>query len=449
MRACLLILLALMTTSAEAIPVVLHDVTLIPMDSERSVPGQSVLVRNGRIVEIAEAANYEPPADALHVEGKGRWLMPGLAEMHAHIPPVSQQAALRRVLELFVSQGVTTARGVLGEPGHLALRDELARGERIGPRLFTSGPSLNGNSVKDPLQGREAVLAQKQAGYDLIKLHPGLSAASYQAIMAAAREQSMPVTGHVSAEVGLMQALQEGQHCIEHLDDYVRALAPDDSPARTGDPGFFGLNAVAAADAARIPRLVAATHQAGTAVTPTETLMVNLLGRTPLDALLQRPEVRYVPASTREQWRRSVQGARSEPGFDAAAAERFLSLRRDLLKALHDGGVPVLLGSDAPQVFNVPGFSSHREMALMVEAGLTPYQALRTGTVVAAEHLGVSREQGRIAVGQRADLVLLAADPLEDIAHASRIEGVMSAGRWYDRAALDALLARIEAEVAE
>lgn len=447
-------LLCLLILSCSALPAVagallIRNVTLIPMDEERSVPGQSVLVRDGRIAAIAPTDELRAPEGATVIDGSGRWLMPGLTEMHAHVPPVAQHAALQRVLELFLVNGVTSVRGVLGEPGHLALRASLERGETFGPRLFTSGPSLNGNSVGSPDQARQLVAAQKAAGYDLLKLHPGLSPENFQAIMASAAEHGIPATGHVSAAVGLLDTLSAGQQCIEHLDDYVRALAADDSPARSADPGFFGLAAVDAADAARIPLLVEATRRAGAAVTPTETLMVNLLGTETLDSLLARPESAYVSAAARQQWSNAFNGLRGSPGFDSGKALRFLALRRELLRALHEGGVPVLLGSDAPQVFNVPGFSSHRELALMVEAGLTPWQALRSGTRAAAEHMGRSDQQGRIAEGLRADLILLSADPLQDIANIRRIEGVVAGGRWHDRGDLDSRLARIRAEVGE
>jgi imidazolonepropionase-like amidohydrolase len=429
-------------------PIAIQDVTVVPMDSERMLPAHTVVVDQGRIVALGPAAAIELPAGARVIDGRGRWLLPGLGEMHAHVPPAAQAGALDNVLELFLANGITTARGVLGEAGHLPLRDALAAGTRVGPRLYTSGPSLNGNSVRDPAHAVELVEAQKAAGYDLAKLHPGLTRDSFDALMGAARRVGLPVAGHVSADVGIEHALAMGQDCIEHLDDYVRGLVPTGAPERTAPPGFFGLAAAPAADRARIPELVAATRRAGTAISPTETLMVNLLGDEPVEALLARPEAAYVATATRAQWRKAREGMQGAPDFDRAAADRFLALRRELLKALHDGGVPIVLGSDAPQVFNVPGFSAHRELALMVAAGLTPYQALRTGTVEVARHLGAGERRGTIAPGMDADLLLLDADPLADIDNLQRIGGVMVAGRWHDRDDLDARLARIRSAVA-
>jgi imidazolonepropionase-like amidohydrolase len=435
--------------TASAPPIAFRDVTVVPMDSERQLPAQTVVVDAGRIVALGPVAAVEIPANASVIDGRGRWLMPGLAEMHAHVPPVARGEALEQVLELFLANGVTSARGVLGEPGHLELRRALAAGERVGPRLFTSGPSLNVRSVRDAAHAIELVEAQKAAGYDLAKLHPGLDRERFDALMSAAKRVGLPVVGHVSAAVGLEHALARGQDGIEHLDDYVRALVPAGAAEREGDPGFFGLAAAMAADPARIPGLVAATRRAGSAISPTETLMVNLLGDAPIETLLAWPELAYVPAASVAQWRSAREAMQTSPGYSAQAAERFLWLRRELLKALHDGGVPLLLGSDAPQVFNVPGFSAHRELALMVGAGLTPFQALRTGTVEAARHLGDGAHRGTVAEGMQADLLLLAADPLADIANAQRIDGVMVMGRWHDRADLDARLARIRQAVGD
>ncbi|HET6603179.1 MAG TPA: amidohydrolase family protein [Xanthomonadaceae bacterium] len=440
------IVLVLASAAAPAQTVAFRDVTVIPMDSERRLESHTVIVREDTIAELGPSDLVPIPRGARVIEGEGRFLMPGLAEMHAHVPPLARSQDVERALDLFLVNGVTTLRGVLGEPGHLSLRAQLASGRRNGPRLYTSGPSFNGNSVTGAGQAIEMVGRQKRDGYDLLKLHPGLEADEFDAIVSRARAVGIPVTGHVPDSVPLEHALAAGLGCIEHMDGYVRALLPPEDPARSRDPGFFGLDVVAQAQRERIHALVEATRKAGAAVTPTETLMVNLLGGIAMEELLQRDEMAYVPAPTLAQWKRSRESMQART--DAADASRFLQLRRELLLALHRGGVPVLLGSDAPQVFNVPGFSTHRELALMVEAGLSPYEALRTGTVASAEHLGVGDRRGKVAAGHEADLVLLEADPLTDIGHARRIVGVMVAGRWHARSDLDARLARIRGEVA-
>lgn len=449
MRAAILVMGLMLCSFAGAAPIVFTGVTVVPMDEERHLANHTVVVDGGSITAMGPDGAVSIPDDARVVDGRGHWLMPGLAEMHGHVPPVEQGAALDNVLDLFLANGITTVRGVLGGPGHLALREALASGERQGPRLLTSGPSLNGNSVGGPGQAVEMVQAQKAAGYDLAKLHPGLTRESFDAIMDTANQVGLPVVGHVPADVGLEHALSKGMACIEHMDDYVRGLVPEGQPERTADPGFFGFNVTMAADRARIPALVEATRASGAAISPTETLMVSILGAIPSDEMLAWPEMQYVTPETKAQWRSSRENAQASASFSSERADRFLSLRRELLKALHDAGVPIVLGSDAPQVFNVPGFSAHREMALMVQAGLTPYEALRTGTTAVARHLGVEDRRGVVAVGMEADLVLLSADPLQDIDNAARVEGVMVAGRWHDRADLDERLARVREAVGE
>lgn len=435
-------LLMLMTALAPAraedrgTSTLIRAVSIVALEDDTPAAAQDVLIRDGRIVEIAPSSGRDV-ADARVIDAAGLFLMPGLVEMHAHVPP-RDAPNLQTVLDLFLAHGVTTVRGVLGEPGQLALRAELETGTRRGPRLATAGPSLNGNSVADAEVAVTLVEAQKRAGYDLIKLHPGLDRQRFDAIASTARRVGLPIAGHVSEAVGLERALSGGTGTVEHMDDYVRALVPADRAERTASPGFFGVEAALAADAGRIAELVRLTRAADAFVVPTESLMVNLLGEDDVETLLARDEFDYVSAATKEQWRSRRAQLRAEVG--AGKSKRFLALRRDLIKALYADG-RVLLGADAPQMFNVPGASLHRELALMVEAGVTPRAALRSGTRAPAQWLGAGARRGRIAVGQEADLVLLEADPLRAIAASRRIRGVFVAGRWHDRAALDAMLA--------
>lgn len=411
--------------------------TILTPGEAASAEARDVLVRDGRIVDIAAAGTIDAAAGVHEIDARGRWLMPGLVEMHAHVP-AAESPQLQAVLDLFLANGVTTLRGVIGERGQLALRDAIARGERIAPRLYTAGPSLNGNSVDDAILAVAMVEAQKRAGYDLLKLHPGLDRARHDAILATARRTGLPVVGHVSEAVGLEHALASGIGTVEHLDDYVRALVPAGAPERTASPGFFGVDVALAADESRIPALVRATVEAGAHVVPTETLMVHLLGDDDVEALLQREEYAYVSPAMQQQWRKVRAELQTE--VDAARRARFLALRRALIRALYAED-RVIAGADAPQMFNVPGFALHRELALMVAAGVAPDAVLRSATVAPARWLGAGAQRGRIEVGQDADLILLDADPRIDIANTQRIAGVVAAGHWLDRAALDARLA--------
>jgi imidazolonepropionase-like amidohydrolase len=332
---------------------------------------------------------------------------------------------------------------MIGGARDLRMREEVARGARLGPRIFTAGPSINGTSVKDAVSAWRAVTEQRAAGYDLLKIHPGVPRAAFDEVVRTARAEEIPFAGHVPAEVGLVRALVSGIRSVEHLDGYLEALQRD-GVALPAQPGFFGSSIVDTVDEAKIAPLAAATRAAGAWNTPTQILLENLFGGATLDELAGRPEMKYVPAAMREQW---LGGARQfrGPDFDPARARRFVELRRRLLRALRDAGAGILLGADAPQVFNVPGFATLRELEALVSAGLSPFQALQAGTRNPALALGVPDSFGTIAVGRRADLVLLEADPLADVRNVWKRAGVVVAGRFLPAAELDAKLAEYAA----
>lgn len=419
------------------------NVTVVPMDRDGHLADQNVIVRDGAIAAMGPAATTPVPEGATRIEGRGRYLMPGLAEMHAHVPPQPDQAQWTQdVLFLYVANGITFARSMLGAPHHLALRAQAEAGEIVAPRIYTSGPSLNGNSVATPEDGRRMVAGQRAAGYDFLKIHPGLDRPRYDAVVAAARAQGMTLAGHVPAEVGLMRALEARQATVDHFDDFVSVLVSEGAAAGPG--GFFGVHHADAVDEARIPALVEQVRAAGVWNVPTESLMHQVLLASPTtEALLAGPEMAYVPPQMRAQWAQARDGMQAQPAYDAAQAQRFVAMRGRLIRALHDGGAGLLLGSDAPQIFQVPGFSIHHELRLLVDAGLTPYEALLTGTRNVARFLGEEERFGAVAPGRRADLILLEADPLADVANVRRRAGVMVNGRWLSEADIQAGLAAI------
>ncbi|MFQ5982516.1 MAG: amidohydrolase family protein [Woeseiaceae bacterium] len=437
------LVLLLQASHANSAETVFINVNVIPMTSETVAVAQTVVVKDGRMVTIGDVDAIPIAEDAIVIDGTDRFLMPGLSEMHAHIPRVSS-ADLARVLSLNVANGITLARGMLGRPAHLDLRQQILSDKVLGPRLYTSGPSFNGNSVDSPEAARDMVRAQHGAGYDFLKIHPGLSRAEFDALVDTANRFGIQFAGHVSVAVGVPHALASGMASIDHLDGYMRAMLKDDADLSGGTAGFFGVLLADRIDEQKIAEIAAQTAAAGVWNVPTEALFEHLISDIPPSEMRTWPEMRYMPRATVARWVSAKQQVLTDPAYDPAIAARAIDIRRSLILALHKGGAGLLLGSDAPQVFNVPGFAVHRELEYLVASGLTPYEALRTGTVNPATFFGQERVLGSVETGKEADLVLLDANPLADIKNARRIHGVMLRGRWLDRQELDNILAKFE-----
>jgi len=441
-----LIVITILATAANVVlatPTTFINVNVVSMTEDTVVAGQTVIVENGLIASIGPVDSTPVPKDSDIVDGTDRYLMPGLAEMHAHIPDAGS-AELDRVLTLFVANGVTTIRGMLGRPSHLQLRQQLLDGDVFGPQLITSGPSMNGNSVSGATGGARQVRAQHEAGYDFIKIHPGLSSNEFFAIANAANELGIPFAGHVPVAVGVDKALGAGMATIDHLDGYLAALMPVDSDASGGYGGFFDVLLADQLVEERIAEIAARTAASSTWNVPTESLFEHRVSEVTVADLSSRTEMRYMPDETVRRWAQTKERQESEAGFNSELAARAIELRRNLIMALHEAGAGLLLGSDAPQVFNVPGFSLHHELHFMVESGLTPFEAIATGTTAVAKFLGTNA--GSIEIGRTADLVLLDADPLADISNTRRIHGVMLRGTWYSATELKSRLAPYRAK---
>ncbi len=422
-------------------PLVIRNVNVVPMDEERVIPDRTVVIEGGKIVSIVDGDAGVTDDQAQVIDGSGKYLMPGLAEMHAHVPGGQDEAYRNDVLFLYLANGITLIRGMAGAPVHLEVREQLASGEVLGPRLITAGPSFNGRSAPTPERGAALAREQKEAGYDFIKVASG-SREAFDAMVDAAREVGITFSGHVPGAVGVPRALEARYASIDHLDAYMPTLVdPDETADIQG--GFFGFRLAPYVEKERIREIARRTREAGVWNVPTETLMHAVL-IWDLDTIRdERPEFRYMPPQIVDNWVDNVRGRRADPLYDREAAELFVQVRLDLIRALHEEGAGLLLGSDAPQFFNVPGFSIHPEMDLMAEAGLSPFEVLRTGTVNPAIFFDEEETSGKVIEGMRADLMLLEANPMDDLAHVREIAGVVHSGNWLSRDAIDRRLESI------
>lgn len=452
----LFILLVCSGLQAQTPEIAFVNVNVVPMDKERILPKQTVIVRDGKIVAMGPAATINVPKGVRRIEGTGKYLMPGLADMHAHFAvsgtSPNEMADNQAISVLFVANGVTTVRNMWGTPVVLALRKQIDGGQVLGPHIFTTGP-INGDTrpttrrVLTVEQAAAVVAEDKKAGYDAIKI-TRVPRTIYDALVAAARKEGLPVYGHVSdgsandEPVSLAHTLELRQDSIEHLGGHDFALLAKGSPPPRGFQ-----QAVANMDWSLLPGLVAATRAAGTWLCPTLVDQSKFVTSEEAAKLLAEPAMRYIPGWLMENWKKSPSiNLNAQRGAERKA---FFEFKLKLTKALHDGGVGMLLGTDCMNPLNVPGFSIHEELAYFVKAGLTPYQALRAGTSGAAEFLKQQDEFGTVAVGQRADLLLLEANPLEDVRNAAKRVGVMVRGQWFTEAELQERLEKQAASYAK
>ncbi len=426
---------------------VIQDVTVIPMDTEGVEENRDVFIENGKVTDIAQTGEKKPGKNALLINGKGKFLIPGLAEMHAHVPRGEDVANMENVLALFALNGVTTIRGMLGDARHLELRERIKKGELLGPEFYAGAPGLMGSTVRSVQEADSLVRLYKSEGYDFLKLLPGLTLENFNAVAKTAKEVGIPFAGHVSSDVGVWNAIASGYASIDHLDGFVEALVPGIEKIPENKRGLFGLHIADKADRSRLDSLVKALSENNIWVVPTEALPERWF--TPLrsaEAFAGDPEMVYMHESTLNSWVQSKKNLMADPQYDSARVIALIALRKNILKACQDNSVGLIAGSDAPQVFDVPGFSLHQELEYMANAGLTPYQVLVSATVNAARYFNRPND-GMIKPGATANLVLLNGNPLEDIKHTSKIAGVMVGQHWLPKEEIDRRLEDLKGKI--
>ncbi|QBA64477.1 amidohydrolase family protein [Muriicola soli] len=457
MKLVILLLLTLLTFGCNQVEkpgvsdtVLFSDVNIVDVSNGTVSEHQYVEIDSGKIRRITS----QLPADVTYktiIEGKGMFLLPGLAEMHAHIPspPVSKET-LEETLFLYLSNGITTIRGMLGHPSHLELKNLVSQGEVLSPRIYTSSPSLNGNTVRTPEEAKSKVEQYKNDGYDFLKIHPGIKRPVFDALVAKAKEVGIPFAGHVPVDVGIRHALQSGYASIDHIDGFLEGLVPESKAINPESNGFFGYNFTPLADSSLIPSLVKEARENKVWIVPTQSLFERWFAPVAADRLLNDPEMIYMPVTTLSNWKiRKEQSTGRGTGFNEEQWKEFHQIRQQLLRALNEGGHGMLLGSDAPQLFNVPGFSIHHEIAGMEAAGMSSLDILQSGTINPSIFFGEEDSFGQVKEGLSADLLLVRTNPLEDIQALKQLSGVMVRGKWLDRKTIDKKLKVIASHVKE
>ncbi|WP_296700953.1 amidohydrolase family protein [Algoriphagus sp.] len=426
----------------------ISNVHLVTMEDDQVKKNQSILVEDGKIKQVLSASQSVSNSDIEKIDGKGAYVYPGLAEFHSHIP-VAQNGDTQlqeEAMWLYLANGVLRVRGMIGHASHLPLKERIEAGKIPGPRLFLSGPSFSGSSVSSAQQAAQMVSEEKTAGYDHLKLHPGLEMDEFLAISKTAKELDIPFGGHVSLNVGLEASLKGGYKSIEHMDGYIEALIPDYSRVLDSKiAGPFTMLLVGEADISKLPALVDMTLETGAWIAPTLTLFDRYFGYKPAEEYRNIPEMKYMSEQQVQNWINAKTPYEEAGVLTKENVQPYLEFRNMLFMTLHEAGVPVLMTSDSPQVFNVPGFSIHHEIELMSEAGMSNYEILKTGTINPARYFDEEGQWGVLKSGASADFVLVKNNPLEDLETLKNPIAVMMKGEYYDQSRLQAELAKIEA----
>lgn len=418
--------------------ILISDVNIVDVRSGKILENQNVVIDSGKIKKISETIENKK-AYTEKIDGSGKYLMPGLAEMHAHIPPPSTDAKrIEEVLFLYLSNGITTIRGMLGDPAHLVLREKSENGEILSPRIFTSSPSLNGNSIKTIEEAIEKVTAYQKEGYDFLKIHPGIKRDVFDQVVKTANEVGISFAGHVPVDVGIRHALKNGYASIDHVDGFLEGLVPKSAKVKPDENGFFGYNFTTLADVSKIDELVSMSKENKVWIVPTQSLFERWFAPISADELLRQPEMIYMPVTTLENWKqRKEESTATSAGFNEPQWQQFDAIRKQLIKKLQVGGHGMLLGSDAPQLFNVPGFSIHHEIDGMEAAGLSQLQIIQAGTINPAKYFNHEAIFGEVKEGFEADLILVNENPLDRLDALQNLSGVFRQGRWLSKIEID------------
>lgn len=399
---------------------VFRHVNVIPMDSNRILMDQAVVIRNGKIAEIGANNRVSNPPEATMIDGGGAYMLPGLVDMHVH--------SEKSDFPLFLANGITTVREMNGSADHLRWRQEIVSGEILGPHLYVASPLLAGEKqryrhilITDPNEASKIVKDLAAQGYDYIKVYDGLSPAVYDEILKAAHESNIPVVGHIPQSISLEHAIASGQIDFEHTDQIMSAVVKGHAP-------------ISPEQSQTTTDTIVRAH---IWVTPTLASLEALFrsGTSWYTSQLEKPQMKYVDAGTMSWWSslkssRNVSGSTSETEFSTPLGRQIFQSQLDLVWMLEQKGAQLLAGTDTPNPLMVPGFSLHEELRNLHIAGLSNFQVLQTATTNPAEFFGTAVLSGTITVGKVADILLVSQDPRDNLDALRNPIGVMVSGKW-------------------
>jgi imidazolonepropionase-like amidohydrolase len=421
----LLLLSAPLPSSARQVPTpvvqapfALVHVTVIDVAGATLRRDVTVVVAEGRIKAVGRSGRVRVPKGARVIDGRGKFLIPGLWDMHAHLGDEEFDRSAH--LPLFAANGVTGIRLMSGAPEYHQWRREVEAGNLFGPRMVIASGDIDESKTTEA-DARRAVISARREGADFFKVRDNLPRASYFALMREAGRLGLPVAGHVPASVTAREVSDAGQRSVEHLTGMDEAKS----------------------DGRRAAALLAVFRKNRTWQCPTIIMRHNYAA---LDdrRLADDPRLKYVKPSWRARWLKMTNEAGNWPAGEGPKRRETVRREKELVGRMQKAGVALLAGTDDANPYSMPGFSLHDELAMLVEAGLTPAEALRAATLNPATFLNRLDSLGTVAPGKLADLVLLDANPLEDIRNTAKVNAVVLRGRLFDRTELDRVLAVIE-----
>lgn len=456
--ACLLAMLFMAVTAVFAKPDIYAfvGVNVIPMDRERVLRNQVVVVKDGLITAIGDADKIKVPKDAQRIEAAGKYLIPGLVDMHTHLMSDDNfpDEFAADELRIMVANGVTTIRLMIGTPEQLVLRQRSAQGEIIAPTIYSASPHLTGREqgndfvVNTPDEARAAVRKAKADGYDFIKVTTFVKSLVYEAAVEEAAKQKIRVVGHADSRYVTVPRAWKAHQQIEHLDGYLEMLLRDDAPMKGSVSDLYIYNpknweSIDYVDESKIVEVARKTVESNPFVDPTQSFMKNTFGLPRSEESVRaQPDFRFYPVKTQEFYLNYLKRTPlNQVSYEKRA--RWVDLRNKLIKAIYDAGGKLMVGSDTPEFLWLYGFTEHREMKALADAGVPNYAVLAAATRNAHEYLGSLKRSGTVEKGKQADLLLLDASPLDDITSTEKRAGVMLKGKWYTQSEMNGWLDEI------